>query len=274
MEVLAFKKLLAFFTAAALAILAAGCSSGAQKNPSARDDSLQKMLSSGRFIIGLDVEFPPMGFIDESGEIVGFDVDVAQEVCNRMGVKLVKQPIDWATKEETLNRGEIDCIWSAMSITPVRAEAMNLSEPYMQNELIFLVPTDSDARSPRDLRGKTVGLQPYTSEQDVLEAAEFYEDISVVYGNDYVELMRQMQEGKLDAVFTDSVFAYYYIYSGGDPFYVLSDSLGEDEYAIGFRKHDQALRDRVQQILNEMSTDGTLSELSKKWFGSDITLVR
>jgi ABC-type amino acid transport substrate-binding protein len=86
--------------------------------------------------------------------------------------------------------------------------------------------------------------------------------------------MRQMQEGKLDAVFTDSVFAYYYIYSGGDPFYVLSDSLGEDEYAIGFRKHDQALRDRVQQILNEMSTDGTLSELSKKWFGSDITLVR
>ena len=144
----------------------------------------------------------------------------------------------------------------------------------MQNEMIFLVPCDSDARAPRDLRGKTVGLQAYTAEQEALEAADFYENIYVVYGSDYVELMERMQRGELDAVFTDSVFAYYYIFNGGEPVYVLSDSLGEDGYAVGFRKHDQALRDRVQETLNEMSADGTLSALSQKWFGSDITLVQ
>ena len=268
----AFKKLLALF-AAALLLAASGCGGGARQSAPA-DDSLQKVLDAGQLVMGLDVEFPPMGFLDESGEIAGYDVDIAQEVCNRLGVRLVKQPIDWSTKEETLNRGEIDCIWSAMSITPARAEAMNLSDPYMMDELIFLVPCDSDARSPRDLRGKTVGLQPYTSEQDALEAADFYPDVTVVYANDYMELMRQMQSGKLDAVFTDSVFAYYYIFSGGEPFYVLSDNLGEDGYAVGFRKNDQALRDRVQETLDEMSADGTLGELCRKWFGSDITLIQ
>lgn len=266
------KKLLAGL-AAALLLAAAGCGSGARQSVPAPDDSLQKVLDKGELVIGLDVEFPPMGFVNDAGEIVGFDVDLAQAACDRLGLRLVTKPMDWNTKEEILNSGEIDCIWSGMSFTPARAEAMNLSEQYMHNELIFLIPRDSDARTPQDLRGKSVGLQPCTSEQDALEAADFYDDVTVVYGKDYMSLMKQMEKGELDAVFTDSLFAYYYIYANGESFYVLSDSFGEDGYVIGFRKSDQTLRDRVQEVLNEMGADGTLSEISRKWFGTDITIV-
>ena len=88
----------------------------------AEDDSLQKVLDSGKFILGLDATFKPMGYTDENDNIVGFDIDVAEEVCARLGVELVKQPIDWDTKEQDLDAGKIDCIWNGMSINASRAE--------------------------------------------------------------------------------------------------------------------------------------------------------
>ena len=72
----------------------------------------------------------------------------------------------------------------------------------------------------------------------------------------------------------DSVVAYYYIFSSQEQFFILSNSLGEEKYAIGFRKGDKKLRDEVQTLLNEMKADGTLGNISKKWFGSDITIVK
>lgn len=267
------KKLLAGIAAAAWMLVAAGCGGdGAKTSDAANDASLQKVMDAGQLVIGLDGGFPPMGFIDGSGEIVGFDVDVAREVCSRLGIELVTQPIDWAAKEELLNSGEIDCIWSAMSITPARAEAMNLSDPYMQNEVIFLVPRSSEARLPSDLKGKTVGVQAASTPQEALEASEIFNDITVVLDGN-TRLIEMLRDEELDAVLTDSVLAYYYFNTDDAPFYVLSDSLSEEGYAIGFRKGDQSLRDKVQEILNEMGADGTLGEICRRWFGTDITLV-
>lgn len=267
------KKLLVGITAAALALAASGCAAREGKTGVPSDDaSLQKVLEAGQLVIGLDGGFPPMGFMDDSGEIVGFDVDVAREVCGRLGIELVTRPIDWAEKEDILNRGEIDCIWSAMSVTPARAEAMNLSDPYMQNEVIFLVPRSSDVRLPGDLKGKRVGVQAASTPLEALEASELYGDVSIVLDNNLV-LIEKLRNGELDAVLTDSVLAYYFFNSGDAPFYVLSDSLSEEGYAIGFRKDDQALRDRVQEIINELAADGTLGDICRKWFGTDITIV-
>lgn len=257
---------------AAVLLLLAGCGdSHAQKSGTA-DGSLQKILDAQQLVIGLDGGFPPMGFMDDSGEIVGFDVDVAREVCSRLGIELVTRRIDWAEKENLLNSGEIDCIWSAMSVTPARAEAMNLSDPYMQNEVIFLVPRSSDVRLPSDLKGKTVGVQSASTPLEALEASDIYEDVTVVL-NDNLVLIEMLRNNELDAVLTDSVLAYYSFNSGDAPFYVLSDSLSEEGYAIGFRKDDQALRDKIQEIINEMGVDGTLGDICRKWFGTDITIV-
>lgn len=240
------------------------------------DESLQKVLDSGKFILGLDATFEPMGYTNENDEIVGFDIDVAEEVCARMGVELVKEPIDWDTKEQDLAVGRIDCIWNGMSINPSREEQMNLSEPYMKNEMVFVVPASSDVASMSDLAGKNIAVQNGSSAQDILEASELYTSdtpVTVTAMATNVEALQQLELGLVDAVFLDSVVANYQITSAGKDYKVLPDGLEEEEYAIGFRKEDQALRDEVQKILGEMKADGKLGEISTKWFGSDITTV-
>ncbi|MBP3310454.1 MAG: amino acid ABC transporter substrate-binding protein [Ruminococcus sp.] len=274
-----------FSAAAAVSVLsfAAGCgSSDSSSSPeattaasdSAEDDSLQTILNNGELVLGLDASFPPMGFTDENNEIIGFDIDVAEEVCKRMGVELIKQPINWETKEEDLKVGKIDCIWNGMSIDQHRAEAMNLSDAYMKNEMIFVVPGDSDIKSMDDLEGKTVGVQTGSTAQTILEASDLFSSIEESPLEDNVTALNQMELGFSDAVFLDSVVANYFIQSNNKDFVILPGNLESEEYAIGFRKEDQALRDEVQKILSEMKADGSLGAISTEWFGSDITTVK
>lgn len=267
--------------AIAPALLFSGCSSsdGSGNSPaadtpaaSADDQSLQKVLDSGKFILGLDATFKPMGYTDESDNIVGFDIDLAEEVCRRMGVELVKQPIDWDTKEQDLDAGNIDCIWNGMSINPSRQEAMNLSEPYMRNDMIFVVKTESDIASQADLDGKTVAVQSGSTAQEIL--AESGLNVTAAELATNVECLQQLDLDLADAVFMDSVVAIYEIKTTGKPYTILPDGLSPEEYAIGFRKNDQALRNEVQRILSEMKSDGAVEEISSKWFDSDITTIK
>ncbi len=262
------------FVVSALVVLAmAGCGEGQRMDLSA-DSSLKKVMESGQLVLGLDPAFPPMGFMDESGEIVGFDIDVARECCDRMGIRLVCRPIDWDAKEDILNSGEIDCIWNGMSITPERENNMSLSRPYMKNKLIFLVTQTSEARYSQDLAGKKVGVQSGSTACDVLKASELYEDITIVESGSNMELLEKLRTGELDSILIDSIFAYHSVFSSDDSFYVLSDSLGEEKYAIGFRKGDGELCDKIQELMDEMRADGTLAGISHKWFGYDITIAR
>lgn len=239
---------------------------------SSEDNSLQKVLDSGEFILGLDATFKPMGYTDENDEIVGFDIDCAEEVCNRLGVTLVKQPIDWDTKEQDLDAGKIDCIWNGMSINASRQEVMNLSEAYMKNEMVFVVASGSSIVSQADLDGKAVAVQSGSTAQDILRESGLNISENALATN--VECLQQLELNLVDAVFMDSVVANYEIKESGKDYVLLADGLEEEEYAIGFRKNDNALRDKVQEILSEMKADGKLGEISEKWFGSDITTVQ
>lgn len=272
------KKVLGLSLAAFMMLTSVGCGSGSDDKESSysaeSDDSLQKVLDSGKFILGLDATFKPMGYTDENDEIVGFDIDVAEEVCSRMGVELVKQPINWDTKEQDLNVGKIDCIWNGMSVNPGRAEEMNLSEPYMKNSMVFVVGASSEAKSMEDLKGKTIAVQNGSTAQEILESCDIAGDITVQAMATNVEALQQLDLAIVDAVFLDSVVANYEIQTSGKDYVILPDGLEEEEYAIGFRKNDQKLRDEVQKILSEMKADGKLGEISTKWFGSDITTVK
>lgn len=237
------------------------------------DHSLENVLDSHQFILGLDATFKPMGYTNENDEIVGFDIDVAEEMCARLGVDLVKEPINWDTKEQDLELGKIDCIWNGMSINASRKKKMNLSEPYMKNSMVFVVLNGSEITKRKDLKGKNIAVQNGSSAQEILEDSKLGNKITEVSLATNVEALQQLEAGLVDAVFLDSVVANYEINSSGKSYVILPDGLEEEEYAIGFRKGDQALRDKVQQILHEMKEDGKLAEISIKWFGSDITTV-
>ena len=237
------------------------------------DGSLQKILNSGRLVLGVDANFPPMSCVEEDEDIVGFDVDMFREVCKRLGVELIRRSIDWDDKEEELNGGTIDCIGS-MSVTPESAREMNLSEPYIKETLTFVVPGNSSARWLRDLKGRKIGVQAGSTTQEALEKLDIYKDITPVLFDDNLTILRQLKTGDLDAGLVDSVAAYYFIYSTSERYFFLPENLGEEKFAIGFSKNDKELRNRVQEILSEMKADGSLGKISKKCFGSDITIVR
>ncbi len=269
------KKIIAAVAAAAMLTVSVGCGNSDKGSSSSKEDnSLQAVLDSGKFVLGLDATFKPMGYTDENDQIVGFDIDVAKEVCNRMGVELVTEGINWDTKEQDLNAGRVDCIWNGMSVSPSRAEEMNLSEPYMKNSMVFVVPADSSAETMDDLKDKKIGVQNGSTAEEILMASEIKDTITEQPIGTNIEALQQMELGIVDAVFLDSVVANYEINSSGKDYKILPDGLEEEEYAIGFRKNDQKLRDEVQRILSEMKKDGKLGEISTSWFGSDITTVK
>ena len=241
------------------------------------DNSLQYILDKGEFVLGLDDSFPPMGFRD-GNDIVGFDIDLAAEVCNRLGVKLVLQPVDWSAKEMELDSKNIDCIWNGLSITADRLEVMSMSIPYMNNQMVVVAKDSSGIESCADLAGKKLGVQSGSYAQELLEEDENYADLyasveELAY-DDYLTALIDLQQDGIDAVLIDLVVAEYRIAGLGDDSLVVVDALDDDIFGVGFRLNDIALRDKVNELLKEMDQDGTLAQISTKWFGKDISIVK
>lgn len=270
---------LAVFSMMMVAMLAvfAGCSSSSDTNSgtadsgTAQDNSLQNVLDKGTLVLGLDDSFPPMGFRDENNNIVGFDIDVATEVANRMGVELKLQPIEWSTKEMELNTGSVDCLWNGLSIDDERKQAMDLSEPYMTNRMVLVVLNDSEYTDQASLAGKTIGVQNGSTAEKILEESDFAKTIGNTIGfKDNVTAFMELETKGIDAIFMDEVVANYAITSQNKDFKVLEDGLTEEEYAVGFKKGNTALKNEVQKYIDEMKAGGTMTQISEKWFGKDV----
>ena len=238
------------------------------------DTSLDYILEKGTLILGLDASFPPMGFTNDDGEVVGFDIDLAREVCNRLGVELIAQPIDWAAKDMELNNKNIDCIWNGFTITG-REDDYEWTEPYMDNAQVFVVNGDSGIETLADLAGKVVECQADSSalaalNEDAELTATFAQLLTTA---DYNSALMDLEQGAVDAVAMDVIVARYQIQQRDANFVVLDETLSSEAYAVGFKKGNTELRDQVQGALEEMAADGTMAEISEKWFGEDLTVI-
>ncbi|MDR1147971.1 MAG: amino acid ABC transporter substrate-binding protein [Spirochaetaceae bacterium] len=257
------------------AIIAAGIAfAGAQKETGS-DDSLQKIHSKKKFVMGLDDSFPPMGFRNDQNEIVGYDVDLAKEVCRRLGWELVPQPIDWNAKEQELAAGEIDCIWNGFTITEERKKAILFSPPYLKNAQIVVVKQTSPINTLKDLAGKRVGTQTGSSSVDAIDkAADFKKSLrEIIEYKDFLTAFMDLDAGGVDAVVADLVVANDSINRSGKPLRKLHETLGEEEFGIGFRKSDIALEEEIWKTLQSMVTDGTVAQISEIWFSDDISVI-
>lgn len=177
----------------------------------ADDTSLQYILDKGTFIVGLDPAFPPMGYTDESnGDLVGFDIDLAREVCARLGVELKLQAIDWSAKEMELAGKNIDCIWNGFSINDERVAVLTLSKPYLANAQIVMVPEGSTIKTKADLAGKTVGLQGGSSAYEAVMADAVSAQIGKIeeYADNLSAFM-DLKAGRIDAFVVDRVVGEY-----------------------------------------------------------------
>lgn len=227
------------------------------------------------FTVGFDAEFPPYGYMDEDGEYVGFDLDLAAEVCARQGWELVKQPINWDTKDMELSSGSIDCIWNGFTMNG-REDEYTWSSPYIDNSQVFVVATDSGIATKADLAGKVVGVQADSSALAALEDEENQEnlDLAASFASlnqfaDYNTAFMELEAGSIDALAMDIGVANYQlkqregyeILAGNDP----DEYLATEQYAIGFLKGNNALKDTVESTLLEMVDDGTFNEIAEKY---------
>jgi polar amino acid transport system substrate-binding protein len=241
----------------------------------AGDNSLQKALDKGKLIVGLDDSFPPMGFRNEANEIVGFDVDLAKEVCSRLGIEAVFQPIDWNAKEQELNTGNIDCIWNGFTITEDRLANMTFTKPYVSNAQVVVVKGDSPYTTLASLAGKKLGYQAGSSAAEAVDGSpEFKKSLKqIVEFKENLTGLMDLEIGGIDALVLDLLVANDNINRSGKDFKILSETLTKEDYGIGFRKGEQKLADGVWTQLVAMDKDGTMAKIATQWFGADITVV-
>lgn len=269
----------------ALSMTACGSSNSAAETTAADTEAAEsqaeettaeeaKTTDGGTLIVGFDQDFPPMGFVGDDGEYTGFDLELAQEVAKRLGLEYKAQPIAWDSKDMELESGNIDCIWNGFTMTG-REDDYTWTEPYMANQQVFVVANDSDINSQADLAGKIVEVQADSSAEAALKeapelTATFKELLTTA---DYNTAFMDLEQGAVDAIAMDVIVAGYQIQQRNADFKILDDSLSEEEYGVGFKKGNTELRDKVQATLEEMAEDGTLQEVSEKWFGKDVTTI-
>lgn len=227
-------------------------------------------------VVGFDAEFPPYGYKDENGDYVGFDLDLAEEVCQRRGWQLVKQPIDWNSKDMELSSGSIDCIWNGFTING-RENDYTWSVPYVDNSQVVVVKKDSEITTLENLAGKIVVVQTDSSALAAFEGDDATEE-NIALCNSFEELQQvsdynsafmNLESGMVDAICMDIGVAQYQVESRGDVYVMLEERVSSEAYGIGFKLGNEELRDQIQDTLKDMEEDGTFSEIAEKWGLSD-----
>ena len=246
-----------------------GC--GKDSKESSKKDVSNGLSKGDEFVVGFDAEYPPYGYKD-GDDYVGFDLDLAQEVCDRLGWTLKKQPIDWDSKDMELNSGSIDCIWNGFTVTG-REDNYTWSIPYVDNSIVVVVNANSDIKSLDDLAGKIVctqadssALAALTDEEDNeenLKLAATFADLQQV--PDYNTAFLNLESGAVDAIAVDIGVAKYQINGKEDKFAQLTDPISKEQYAVGFKLGNTKLCKQVEDVLKEMYNDGTIEKIAKNY---------
>jgi polar amino acid transport system substrate-binding protein len=259
-KVFIMKKLLVVLMTGLL--LVSGCSS--EKDVT---KSVDQAKESG-FIVGLDDTFAPMGFRDDNNEVVGFDIDLAKEVSERLGFEITFQPVDWEMKETELSQGNIDVIWNGLTITEERSKVMLFSDPYMDNTQMIAVESGSDINAIADLVGKTIAVQKDSSALEAVNSNEAVRDNNTIVEYDTnIECIMDLEVGRVDAIVVDEVLGRYVMAQRGQEQYkVLEENLQEEQYGVAFRLSDTELQTAVNDTLNQMKEDGTFDSIYATWF--------
>ena len=273
------KKKLAVLLAASLTVLMVmtGCGNNGDAE---KDNGADKQQETEKktFTVGFDAEYPPYGYMDDNGEYTGFDLELAEAVCEMEGWELVKKPIDWNSKDMELNSGSIDCIWNGFTMNG-REDDYTFSIPYVDNTQVIVVSEASGIKTLEDLAGKVVGVQAASAALELLEDEEGQKALADTFASlnqfaDYNTAFVELQAGALDALAIDIGVAKYQIESRGEGYTILEENLNTEEYAVGFRKGDTELCEIINADLQKLANDGTVADLAEKYGIADMVTLK
>ena len=241
--------------------------------------NVQAGIEDKTLVVGFDAEYPPYGYMDENGEYTGFDLELAQAVCDLEGWELEKKPISWDSKDQELESGSIDCIWNGFTMNG-REDDYTFSVPYVDNSQVIVVAEDSGIETLEDLAGKSVGVQAASAALELLHTEEEggQKELADTFGSlnefaDYNTAFTELQAGALDALAIDVGVANYQLKSRGEGFMMLDETLNTEQYAIGFKKGNDELCEIVNADLQKLTDDGTVAELAEKYDIADMVTL-
>ena len=229
----------------------------------------------GTLTVGLDDTFAPMGFRDKDDNLVGVDIDLAKAVGKKLGIKVEFQPIDWDAKEAELKSKNIDCVWNGMSATKDRQKSMTLSNKYFNNKILVMsLDKGINIKSSADLKNYKVGTQADSAALESVKADKNYDSFAdnVSEYPTYDEAILDMKAGRIDVIVIDEVYALYNN-KNKTKLYQSDFDFGSDKYAVGFRKEDKELAEKVKDAIQECIDDGSADKICEKWFGKGSRLI-
>lgn len=246
-------------------------SSGSEQvNTGTEDDSLEKIIKAGKITIGIDDAFPPLEFRDEKNNLIGYDIDLSREAAKRLGVEAEWIPTDWNGVLLALNSGKFDIVWSGLSITAERAKEIDFSPAYLNGAQMVVVKADNDTiKTVEDLKGLVVGTQLGSTSEVAANKVEGLKELKKY--SKFTEAFMDLANGRTSAIVVDELVGRYYMTQRPNEFKVVFP-LVKEPIGIGYRKTDKALQEALNKVMKEMKEDGTTAEISKKWFGEDISI--
>lgn len=276
------KKIVAAILLAGMALSMAACGNekaddkkadASVKTDGTEDAAENETAAGDTFTVGFDQDFPPFGYVGDDGEFTGFDIEMATECAKRMGKEVVLQPIDWDAKDMELESGTIDCIWNGFTVNG-REDQYTWSDSYMDNTQVVITKKDSGITTLADLAGKIVEVQKESSAQSAMED-EDHTELLASFGDflqvaEYNTAFMDLESGAVDAIAIDIGVANFQLEGKEDDYLILEETISSEQYAVGFLKGNETLRDEVQSTLMEMVEDGTFAEISDKYFGYDV----
>ena len=239
--------------------------------------SVQAGIEDKTLIVGFDAEYPPYGYMDENGEYTGFDLELAQAVCDLEGWELEKKPINWDSKDMELNSGSIDCIWNGFTING-REDDYTWSDPYLNNEQVMVVAADSGIEKLDDLAGKNVVVQAASAALDALNSDD-NKDLTASFASltenpDYNTAFMNLDSGAADAIAVDIGVAKYQLSQREEGKYVILDEpIQSEKYGIGFKKGNDELKDTVWEEVLKLYDAGEVDKLAEKYEVADMLCI-
>ena len=228
-----------------LSFFLVGCT---QKASDPKVDNWDKYQKQGSITIGFDNTFVPMGFEEKNGQYAGFDIDLAQAVSEKLGIKVQFQPIDWDMKETELQNGTIDAIWNGYSATDERREKVAFTIPYMENQQVLVSKKSQNIQSVSDMAGKILGAQAgssgyldFEAQPDLLK--NIVKDQKANQYQSFTEALIDLQNDRIDALLIDRVYANYYLKTEGllDQYEIFPAGFESESFAVGVRPADKTL---------------------------------
>ena len=258
----------------ALAIGAVGFMTGCGGDKKAAALAPDKNGKPAKIVAGMDDTFAPMGFRNDKGELVGFDIDMAKAISKEIGVPIEFKAIDWASKESELESGRIDCIWNGFTMTDERKKVLAFTKPYMDNVQGYVVLNDSAVKTPEDLKGKRLSIQESSTAEIALNRDE---NLKKSFGEikaypDFSACFMDLESGRADAVLGDTVLIEYYMTKKPGMFRELPGEVARDTFSIGIKKDNEALVKLLNDGIDKIIANGEGAKVSQKWFGKDVML--